>query len=317
MKVLLVSPRKSGTHLFQTLLLKKLKFQGRLEIGSSEAGLYSLSNTFHTPYRDYFKRLDRDDFTGGRFLPIRSSLGLVICRHPLDTLLSHLEYSFKDNNTSYSNISFSSEREKLEFTVQNHFPENFMYEHHEFTAWSMLNNFLTVSYEDAVNTLTKNHATGSMRAMVDSFGINDFEGVYGDSATFNSGKIGRGLSYFKEHYPEIFDNKFFNQYCEFYGYSTESVSPPTKLDSLNSNVKQGDDDRPAKKLMLVQEDFQGYRILYFDGMLYACPREKDFLTEMQRGNVLCFAKSLEEIKGLISAEVLTLRRLAVSQQLVR
>ena len=42
-----------------------------------------------------------------------------------------------------------------------------MSEHYEFTAWSMMNNFLTVSYEDAVTTLTKNQATGSMRAMVD------------------------------------------------------------------------------------------------------------------------------------------------------
>ena len=86
------------------------------------------------------------------------------------------------------------------------------------------------------------------------------------------------------------------------------------MDSLNSNVKQGDDDRPAKKLMLVQEDFLGYRILYFEGMLYASPREADFITEMQRGNVLCFAKSLEEIKGLISAEILLIRKTAVSQQ---
>ena len=102
------------------------------------------------------------------FLPIRSSLGLVICRHPLDALLSHLEYSFKDGNTSYSNMSFSSEKEKIEFTVQNHFPENFMSEHYEFTAWSMMNNFLTVSYEDAVKTLTKNRVTGSMRALAKS-----------------------------------------------------------------------------------------------------------------------------------------------------
>ena len=63
--------------------------------------------------------------------------------------------------------------------------------------------------------------------------------------------------------------------------------------------------------MLVQEDFQGHRILYFEGMLYGCPRDKDFITEMQRGNVLCFAKSLEEIKGLISAEILLIRKTAV------
>ena len=56
----------------------------------------------------------------------------------------------------------------------------------------MMNNFLTVSYEDAVNTLTKNRATGSMRALAKSFDIDDFEGVYGHSATFNTGKIGRG-----------------------------------------------------------------------------------------------------------------------------
>ena len=314
MRVLLVSPRKSGTHLFQTLLLKKMKFQGRLEIGSSEPGLYSLSNTFHTPYRDFFKSLDRDDFSGGRFLPIRSSLGLVICRHPLDALLSHLEYSFRDGNTSYSNMSFSGEKEKIEFTVQNHFPENFMSEHYEFTAWSMMNNFLTVSYEDAVNTLTKNHVTGSMHAIADSLGIIDFEGVYGDSATFNTGQIGRGLTYFRQYYPEIFDNKFFNQYCEFYGYPTQSVSPPTRLDELNADARQLDDDRPTKKLLLVQEDFFGYRILYFEGKLYACPRDKDFVEEMQRGNALCFAKSLEEIKGLISADVLLTRKLAVTQK---
>jgi hypothetical protein len=314
MRVLLVSPRKSGTHLFQTLLLRNMKFRGRLEVGSSEAGLYSLSNTFHTPYRDYFKSLDRDDFTGGRFVPIRSSLGLVVCRHPLDALLSHLEYSFKEDNTSYSSISFSSETEKLEFTLQNHFPENFMFEHYEFTAWSMMDNFLTVSYEDAVNTLLKKRANGSMHALAKCLNINDFTDIYGQSATFNTGQIGRGLTYFKKHYPEIFNNKFFKQYCEFYGYSTQSVSPPTRLDDLNADLRQLDDDRPVNKLLLVQEDFLGYRILYFNGTLYACLRNKDFVEEMQKGNVLCFAKSLEEIKGLISAEVLLTRRLAVSSQ---
>ena len=314
MRVLLVSPRKSGTHLFQTLLLKKMEFQGRLEIGSPEAGLFSLSNTFHTPYRDYFKSLDRNDFTGGKFLPIRSSLGLVICRHPLDALLSHLEYSFKDGNTSYSNMSFASEKEKIEFTVQNHFPENFMSEHYEFTAWSMMNNFLTVSYEDAVKTLTTNRATGSMRALAKSLDISDFKEVYGLSATFNTGQIGRGITYFKKYFPEIFDNKFLNQYCEFYGYSNHSVSSPTRLDELNVHAKQFDDDRPVKQILLVQEDFLGHRILYFEGTLYACSRDKDFVEEMQKGNVLCFAKSLEEIKGLISANVLLARKLAVLSQ---
>ena len=144
--------------------------------------------------------------------------------------------------------------------------------------------------------------------------MSDFEGVYGQSATFSTGQIGRGLTYFKKYFPKIFDNKFLNQYCEFYGYSNQSVSPPTRLNELNVHTKQFVDDRPVKQILLVQEDFLGHRILYFEGTLYACSRDKDFVEEMQKGNVLCFAKSLEEIKGLISANVLLDRKLAVLSQ---
>ena len=36
-----------------------------------------------------------------------------------------------------------------------------------------------------------------------SLDIDDFEGVYGHSATFNTGQIGRGLTYFKKNYPNF------------------------------------------------------------------------------------------------------------------
>ena len=54
----------------------------------------------------------------------------------------------------------------------------------------MMNNFLTVSYEDAVKTLTTNRATGSMRALAKSLDMSDFEGVYGQSATLARAKSG-------------------------------------------------------------------------------------------------------------------------------
>ena len=217
-------------------------------------------------------------------MPIRSSLGLVICRHPLDALLSHLEYSFKDGNTSYSNTLFSGEKEKIEFTVQNHFPENFMSEHNEFTAWSMMDNFLTVSYEDAVNTLTKNRATGSMRALAKLLDIDDFEEFTVTLPLLIRDKLG-GFNLFQKNYPKIFENKFFNQYCEFYGYSNQSVSPPTRLEELNADARQFDDDRPAKQILLVQEDFgdTGYSILRV--LCMHAYEDKDFVEEMQKKEI--------------------------------
>ena len=91
-KLILVSPRKSGTHLITTWLGQRFAFKGQLQIGTSENGLYSLGKTFHTSLA-FFKALDVEDFTGGMLLPISSCLGLIICRHPADVLLSHLNFS--------------------------------------------------------------------------------------------------------------------------------------------------------------------------------------------------------------------------------
>jgi len=308
MKILLVSPRKSGTHLFQKLFDTILPFQGKLEIGSDLDGFYSLSNTFHTSFSQYFKQLDRDDFTGGKLLPIPSSLGVIICRHPLDVLLSHLEFSFTKDNTCFSNINLCGMEDKLNFVLTHDFYEDFFKEHLDYTAWSRLNNFITVAYEDAVESFKQTDSNdpliGSMADLAKHFKFGDTSCVYGSSATFNEGKTGRGLEFFKNNYPQVFENKDYIRYCEYYGYSTNSMVSPTKLAALNDKTIHLEDSRVVGTPMLVQENFLDYRIIYFNTRIYAIPNHTDFFKELSAGNIHCVGKSVEEVKGLISAYVM-------------
>ena len=87
-KILLVSPRKSGTHLFVNILESLgIPFRGKIEIGSDETGYYSIGSTFHTSFNKTFYKLDRDTFDGGKLLPLMSSIGIIITRHPLDVFI--------------------------------------------------------------------------------------------------------------------------------------------------------------------------------------------------------------------------------------
>ena len=73
--------------------------------------------------------------------------------------------------------------------------------------------------------------------------------------------------------------------------------PPTRLEELNADARQFDDDRPAKQILLVQEDFLGHRILYFEGTLYACSRDKDFVEEMQKEMFYVLVKAWKKLKA--------------------
>ncbi len=319
MRILLVSPRKSGTHLFQSMMAKDAPFQGKLEIGSIANGLYSLSNTFHTSFSEYFKSLDRNDFNGGKLLPIGSSLGIVTCRHPLDVLLSHIEFSFKNKNTAFSDLYFSSLRDKIKFVLNDNFYEDFFAEHFDYTAWSRLNNFITLSYEDANATITqisedgKFEPIGSMKDFIKHTNIMITGDIYGKSATFNVGKIGRGFEFCKQNCPEVFDNKHYQKYCDFYGYSYDSVTPPKNLKTLNDKSIDLSDTRPKGQILLVQESFLDHRILYFNNQLYASPRHEDFLERVRSGKIDCFGKSLEEVKGMVCARIIWERMTAKTQ----
>ena len=302
--LVVVSPRKSGTHLVTNWISPNFPYMGQLKIGSHKAGHYSLGKTFHTSFRNFFFKLDREDFSGGKLLPLNGSLGLVTCRHPADTFLSHIEYSFKLGNTSFSNINLPTLKDIVEFTFANNLYEDFFEAHFEYTAWSLMNNFLTVGFEDLQLGLSSGQSSGYNSA----FDVSErlllpiHDGFLKDSPTLNVGVSGRGVQWINENEPDIFNNEAYLKYCDFYGYEPKQASRPSKLKFLNTEL-QINDDRPIGTPILIDEDFLGHRIIYFDKWVYAVSHTEDFFELMEAGKLKFRAQSLEEAKVLIGAQV--------------
>lgn len=293
--IILVSPRKTGTHLITSWLGQKFAYKGRLQIGSSEPGYYSLGNTFHTSFKSFYQNLDREDFSGGALLPLKACLGITVCRHPADTLLSHLEYSFKNHNTAYSNFA---NKDILEMS---NIYENFFESLYEYTSWSQLSNFLTVDFESLTNAV-KNSDLGNNNALLalsDNMDLPLEGSVFGAGHTFNKGKIGRGIEFIEKNCPEIFDDQYYGKICEFFGYPPRSSGTPTNVNQLNKRGVEVQDTRPTNEPRLVEENFCDYRIIYYNGMLYGVSHDSNFIELLQQGEIKIKAKSLDEAKAKI------------------
>lgn len=298
---LLVSPRKSGTHLVLKWLTSKYPFLGRLKIGSHKQGLYSLGNTFHTSWNDFFYRLDREDFTGGKLLPIKSSLGVVSCRHPADMLLSHLEFSFSGENTVFSNVQLGDVLEKAIFTIDDAFYEDFFFSCFQYTGWSRLENFLTVSFEEMVQFPVVGKSSYSSIDDASRLLNVEFSREYlGNSPTFSRGLAGRGVEWIKRYRPDYAKNKWYLKYCEYYGYDPLVGGIPKNLKRINNKRFQLHDGRPVDVPQLVEESFLNHRILYFNGKIYAIESDKDFFECLEASSVTIVCDSVEEARALVA-----------------
>ena len=79
-------------------------------------------------------------------LPLKSSV-IILTRHPLDILYSDINFGFNSDNTAYSNLKFNSMTIKLNiFTIILFI--KIIFELFNYCAWSRLNNFISISFED-------------------------------------------------------------------------------------------------------------------------------------------------------------------------
>ena len=300
-KILLVSPAKSGTHfLVKILQNSNLYYKGKIDICSEDSGYYSLTNTFHTSFKKFFYNLDKDAPYGGRLLPIKSSLGIVNCRHPADIFYSYLNYSFKDDNTSFSNITFQNQKDQIEFVYENKFYEDFFKSLYDYTAWSHLDNFITLSFENLVEIASKEKKQSIHEKILDfTENQNIYETIktsFKSSNTYFKAKIGEGSKFIKENYPLIFEDQYYKKYCDFYGYDHEQAGPPTKLNILNDKNIKIFDDRPKNVQITIQDNFYDHNIVYFNNEIFAMPFDIDVKKISKYLGLFLKAKSLDEIK---------------------
>ena len=280
-KIIFVSPKKSGTHLILSIL-KNLQydFKGKLDLCSTKTGFYSLGNTFHTSYNNFFYYLDRESFDGGKLLPINNCLGLVTCRHPLDILYSHLNFSYKNNNTAYSNIPKYNFSELIKIFFENDVYENFFKTLYEFTYWSRMNNFLTVSYESLIDFYKSDKKEiFSLNKLSELTGQTELKELilksYGNSDTFYKGRVGEGLKFIKKYNKSILTNVYYKKYCEFYGYNNQEVTTPKSLDKLNKKEYRLFDHRKKNHAYTVCFNFFKHTVIFYNNRLYAVPDEQN------------------------------------------
>ena len=300
-KILIVSPAKSGTHLILNILKNlNLEYKGKLEICSYEEGYYSLSNTFHTSFKKFFYTLDKETFDGGKLLPIYNYLGIVNCRHPADIFFSYLNYSFINNNTSYSNMNFKNEKDKIEFIYENGFYEDFFKSLYEYTAWSKFDNFITVSFEslrnfafnEKVSKETKNTLT---HFIPEENLLKIIKKSFQNSDTFFKGKIGEGINYLKNTYPKIFEDIYYKKYCDFYGYNYLETTEPLIPIMDNKQIKIFD-NRPKDVQITIQANFHKHNIVYFNEKIYAIPFDISQNEILKNINNFLNAYDIDELK---------------------
>jgi hypothetical protein len=268
--VTIVSPRKSGTHRILQMM-SHLTFKGQLRVNSTDFGLYSLSQTFHTPFSKFFNQLETEDYTGGKLLPLTDALIVTTCRHPADTFYSFLNWVLRDqNNTAMSGIMRHHSIDSLgKLVFHNQVFGDFFEELCSYQGWSNCQNSITFPFEittdglteSSVQIMTKLHSAIGKISEVDSR----------TSPTFFRGESGTGIDFIKQNFPMIFDDPHYRRYCDFYGYSYDSVSIPTKIETLNGHQLNFSDIRPTDEQRLVQPDFNQHNIVFYNKQFFAIP----------------------------------------------
>ena len=276
-KILLISPRKSGTHLITSILkFLGIDFKGKLEIGSNEYGFYSVGSTFHSSFNNTFYKLDRESFDGGKLLPLKSSVGIILTRHPLDILYSDINFSFNSDNTAYSNLKFNSDDDKIEHIYNNSFYQNYFFELFNYCAWSRLNNFISISFEELIECVNKKdlHQSPGLTKLIKLLNIKPTDldqNFLTSSPTFHKGEINLGVEYLSEKFSQIKENEYFLKYCEFYGYDKNKASTPSNLKFLNEAELELEDRRPKNTPILVKRNLEDHNIIYYNRKLYSIP----------------------------------------------
>lgn len=305
-KIILVSPRKSGTHLITSILNTKYSYQGKIEICSDKSGYYSLEDTFHTSFNNYFYNLDRMNAHGGKLLPIKNMVGLNMIRHPADVFFSHFNFSFRNNNTAYSHLFFKNEKDKLAFIYENNNYENFFKSLFEYTSWTRLTNFLTISYEEVLyfkNNLKQSNLLNTFKKIDIDINKIDFAKEANFSDTFYKGEIGLGLNFIKKNCPKILKNEFYKKYCDFYGYKYLNVETPKHMRKINNKKIITNEYQDSDIPLTVNINFLNHTIFYYKKNLYALPRKYNFdFMKIKKFSPFFFkSKFLDEVKLKIAS----------------
>jgi len=268
--VTIVSPRKSGTHRILQMM-SHLEFRGELRATSSKYGLYSLSQTFHTPFTKFFNRSETEDYTGGKLVPLADTLILATCRHPADTFYSFLNWVLQNQkNTAMSGMLDHLSIEsfgKLVFCDQ--IFGDFFRELCSYIGWSNCKNTITFPFEVGTDGLTELSAQIMTKLQTAIHKISEVDSH--TSPTFFRGEPGTGISFIRENLPSIFDDPYYRRYCDFYGYAYDGSSLPTKIQTLNGHQLNFTDLRPKDEQRLVQPAFNEHNIVFYNTKFFAVP----------------------------------------------
>ena len=230
-------------------------------------------------------------------LPISSCLGLLTCRHPADVLLSHLNYSFSNNNTSFAKL------DDLDLETKINLYEDFFESLYEYTLWTKLPNFLVVDFETLVGSMKGdvNTQDSVVTSLSEALHVPIEKSIFGAGATFNSGEVGLGLDFIKRNCPDVLSNQHYRLICDYYGYSLKKSGRPENINQINEKGVKLEDDRPKGEVRLVEENFLDHRIVYYNGKLYAMPLAGYFISMLKQKKIEIVGKSLDEVRCLIGA----------------
>lgn len=282
-KILLVSPRKAGTHLIIKILeYLNIQFKGKIQIGSDDPGYYSIGSTFHTSFNRFFYELDRETYDGGKLLPLKSSIGIIITRHPLDILYSDLNFSFESDNTSYSNLILKDQNDKINHIYNNASYQNYFYELYNYCAWSKFDNFISISFEEMIKSTSEKNLDKlpGLKKLLETLNIKSLDlsdrKEFLNSPTFYRGEANLGVNFFNNNFLNIKEDKYLEEYCKFYGYKKHFSEIPTELDILNNKNLSLEDRRPKNKPITIRNNFEDENIVYYNKKIYSIPKYINF-----------------------------------------
>ena len=116
------------------------------------------------------------------------------------------------------------------------------------------------------------------------------------SPTFHKGEINLGVEYLSEKFPQIKENKYFLQYCKFYGYDKDKANIPSNLKFLNEAELELEDRRPKNVPILVKKNLEDHNIIYYNKRLYSIPSFINF------NKIIKYLKFLKDFKSYEGAK---------------
>lgn len=289
----LIGIPKAGTH----MLIKLVELLGyqpgimlRDEPKSDHWYCVQGSNS-HTPANDFFlsdghKATDADasfhhGAGGNRYHIFPTCPALFIYRHPLDILFSEANYYHLPQNTLWHGylygLSFRERINRLLYSpLLGHFKDRLM----QFQPWLEFPNVIPVSYEEIVgakgggcDTVQHNCIRNIINKLdLDAAPDTVVSRLYGDSPTFHTGRIGRGVKYWRENFSSVPPGlqEEMNQLLDAFGYNNQENF---------SEISKTINDKPiilstvdySDKILSIDYNFFNYSIVKTQGHYLAIP----------------------------------------------